>query len=130
MKRMIFMLILLVLTITGCVLEGRYVNNSFVYLEQRLEKVTQQLQKNKEEINTEENIQMLKDLHAEWYEKKKVLKLFVWHTNLKDVEVGLSRIQSYTVENDYTEAYTEIQNLIDFSKHYRQDFALNWQNIL
>lgn len=80
-------------------------------------------------MNTEENIKLLKELHAEWTEKKKVLKIFVWHTNLKDVEVGLSRIQSYTAENDFTEAYTEIQNLIDFSKHFRQDYELNLQNI-
>ena len=129
MKRMIFICILFIVTIIGCILEGRYVCKTFLYLEDRLYYIKQQLQKNTENMNTEENIKLLKELHAEWTEKKKVLKIFVWHTNLKDVEVGLSRIQSYTAENDFTEAYTEIQNLIDFSKHFRQDYELNLQNI-
>ena len=75
-------------------------------------------------------MQSLKTIHKNWQKRTKILKFFVWHTGFKDVEIGLSRITSYTEENDYTEAYTELNNLIDYCIHYCEDYKFNLQNII
>lgn len=83
----------------------------------------------KENIDTEENVFFVKDLHEKWHKKTNVLKALIWHTGIKDIEIGLSRIETYTSENDYTEALAELDSLIDYVGHYASDFRLTFSNL-
>ena len=130
MKKLIAVVTLFIFIIAFGVFESAYISHTFTFLENQLKIVSAMLEKDDENIDTEENITHLKDLHTEWQKKTKVLKFFVWHTGIKDVEVGLSRITSYTEENNYTEAYVELNNLIDYSKHYKEDYRFSIQNIV
>lgn len=129
-KKWIVISILFVLLIVSCGLEYKYVNNSFMYLHKELEEFMPYLDKDKENIDTEENVKYVEDLHDNWHKKVKVLKGLIWHTGIKDIEVGLSRIKSYTEENNYTEALTELQALIDYVQHYSDDFTISIENLL
>lgn len=128
-KKWIFMVLLTIVLVVGCVLESFYVNKSFDWLINSLETVQIQLTENKDKIDTDELIEKVYDLHNEWHKKVKLLKCLIWHTNIKDVEVGLARISVYVEENNYTEAYAEIASLIDFSAHYLDDFRISTENI-
>lgn len=128
-KKWIFMIILLVILIFGCIGESIYVNKSFDWLINSLETIQIELTENKEKIDTEEFIGSIYKLHNSWHEKVKVLKCLIWHTNIKDVEIGLARISVYIEENNYTEAYAEIAALIDFTAHYLDDFRISAENI-
>lgn len=129
-KKLICIIIFLSLVLTAGFFESHYITSSFNELEERLNKIQYELSLTPDQIDTEENILALKTLHKDWQCHTKVLKFFVWHTGIKDVEVGLSRITSYTEENDYTEAYTELKNLIDYSNHYSEDYKFSFQNII
>lgn len=128
-KKWVIMISLSIVLVVGCILETTYVNSSFDWLINSLETIQIELTENKEKIDTEEFIEEIYNLHNRWHEKVNVLKCLIWHTNIKDVEIGLARISVYIEENDYTEAYAEIASLIDFSAHYLDDFRISSDNI-
>ena len=123
------MILLSIVLVIGCTLESFYVNKSFDWLINSLETIQIELRENKEKVDTEKFIGDIYDLHNKWHKKVKVLKCLIWHTNIKDVEIGLARISVYIEENNYTEAYAEIAALIDFTAHYLDDFRVSLENI-
>ena len=129
-KKTITIICFFITIIVAGYFESKFVINSFDGLVQELCTIKEELAINKEQIDSESNIQTLKNIHKNWQKSTKILKFFVWHTGFKDVEIGLSRITSYTEENDYTEAYTELNNLIDYCIHYCEDYKFNLQNII
>lgn len=129
MKKWIFVLSLMAVLTVSCVLEYRFVNNSFEYLHSKLLEYKQMIGQNKEQIDTEENIVYVQALHEDWHKKSNILKALIWHTGIKDIEIGLSRIETYTSENNYTEALAELDSLIDYVMHYSSDFKLTLENL-
>lgn len=128
-KKWIIMISLSAILVFGCIFESNYVNRSFDWLINSLETIQIELTENKDKIDTEKLIDDTYNLHNEWHKKVKLLKCLIWHTNIKDVEIGLARISVYVEENNYTEAYAEIASLIDFSAHYLDDFRISSENI-
>ncbi len=129
-KKWITIAVIFILLIVGCGLEYNYVNGAFDDLGKKLLAFEPMLSQDEEHIDTETNINYMEDLHTYWHKKVKILKALIWHTGIKDIEVGLSRIKSYTEENDYTEALTELQALIDYVNHYSEDFSISFENLL
>lgn len=123
------MIVLSIILVFSCIFESTYVNRSFDWLINSLETIQIELAESKDKIDTEKFIDDTYNLHNEWHKKVKLLKCLIWHTNIKDVEVGLARISVYVEENNYTEAYAEIASLIDFSAHYLDDFRISSENI-
>lgn len=128
-RKWIVILSLIALLTVGCVLEYRFVNHSFEYLHDNLQAYKQMLDNDKEHIDSEYNVEYVQKLHDNWHNKSDILKALIWHTGIKDIEVGLSRIETYTAENDYTEALAELDSLIDYVAHYSSDFKLTFENL-
>jgi len=130
-KKWIVMIIIIIVLAVSCVLESNYVNSSFLFLENNLNEYRLKIENTAEEnLNNDENIKFISELHDEWHDKLKGLKCLIWHSGVKEVEVGLSRIQTYTKENDKTETLVEIKALMDFLDHYSEDFTIAVENIL
>ena len=129
-KKIIAIICFIAIIITMGIFESNYIITSFDTLSSELVVIEQSLAKTPDAIDTEENISTLKNLHQRWQNRTKVLKFFVWHTGIKDVEVGISRITSYTERNNYEEAYTELNNLIDYCNHYSEDYRFSIQNVI
>ena len=129
-KRLITIIVLIALVFGAGYFESRYIISSFDELIGELNEVKTTLSLTPDKIDSSENIGKLVKIHEDWQEHTAILKFFVWHTGIKDVEVGLSRITSYTEENNFTEAYVELNNLIDYCKHYSKDYRFNIQNII
>ena len=128
-KRWIIMISLSAILIVGCIIETKYVNDSFDWLINSLETLQIEITESKDKIDTKEIIDRAYGIHENWHEKVNLLKCLIWHTGIKDVEIGLARIAVYIKENDYTEAYAEIASLIDYSAHYLDDFEISVDNI-
>ena len=128
-KHWIVMVVLAVILAAGCVVESIYVNKSFDWLIGSLESLQVELSECKDDIDKDEFKTQAESIHKEWHKRVKILKCIIWHTGIKDVWVGLARISTYIDENDYTEAYAEIQSLIDYAKHYSDDFSVSLENI-
>lgn len=129
-KKWIVIITILVLLLGACVVEYIFVNKSFDYLHDKLQIYQTYLDKDKENINTAENVEFIENLHKKWHVRVNGLKAVIWHTGIKDIEIGLSRIKTYTKENDYTEASTELNALIDYVQHYKDDFTISIENLL
>lgn len=129
-KKWIVMSVIILCIVGLCVGENLYIQDSFTFLKENLVQIQENLSVDTENINTQENILALENLHTEWRKRAKVLKTLVWHTGMKEVEINLSRILTYTKQNDYKEAEVELNALLDFSDHYMNDFTINLENIL
>lgn len=128
-RRWIIVLILSTMLIVGCVLEHNYVHGSFNWLINSLESLQIEITENKDKIDSETTVAKTYKIHNDWHKRVKILKCLIWHTGIKDVEIGLARIAVYVEENDYTEAYAEIASLIDYNQHYLEDFSISSENI-
>lgn len=128
-KKWITMIILSIILVAGCILESIYINKSFNWLINSLETLQIDLMENKEKCDTEELIYSANQVHIKWSEKTKVLKCLIWHSGVKDVEIGLARAIVYIEENDYKEAYAEVASLIDYCAHYLDDFCISPENV-
>lgn len=128
-RKWIVILSFMILLGVGCVLEYRFVNNSFVTLQDDLVSFKQKIESDREHIDTEENVLFVQNVHEKWHKKSKVLKALIWHTGIKDIEVGLSRIETYASENDFTETLAELDSLLDYVSHYASDFKLALENL-
>ena len=129
-KKWIVMSVIILCIVGLCVGENLYIQDSFTFLRENLVQIQESLSVDTKNINTQENILALENLHTEWRKRAKVLKTLVWHTGMKEVEINLSRILTYTEQNDYKEAVVELNALLDFSDHYMNDFTINLENIL
>lgn len=129
-KKWIIISIIFAALVTGCALEYNYVNKSFASLREELIVYKQMLEKDEEVTSKPENIEFIEKLHSKWHKKVEGLKALIWHTGLKEVENGISRVKTYSQEDDYTEAMTELNALIDYVEHYKSDFTLSLENLL
>ena len=129
-KKWIIIVSLSAILIVGCYFEYKFVNNSFNFLHEKLEDYKPMIDKDMENIDKEENILYIEELHQMWQKKMKGLKSLIWHSGIKDIEIGLAKIQVYTKENDYTETLAELEALIDYVQHYKEDFTISIENLL
>ncbi len=129
-KKWIVMILLGIVLVVGCIFESRFVNESFSSLINSLETLQIELTENKDHIDTDELIAESYSIHENWHKKITGLKCVIWHSWIKDVELGLARISVYVSENDYTEAFAETASLIDYLAHYVDDFQISIENIL
>ncbi len=123
------MILISFVLVAGCVIETTYVNKSFNWLINSLETLQIEIKENKENIDSDKIKLQAHGIHETWHKKVKILRCVIWHTGIKDVEIGLARISVYIEENDYTEAYAEIASLIDYAAHYLDDFEISAENI-
>ena len=129
LKKWIIILSIIAGLVVGCYFESKFVNKTFDNLSYSLETYQTMLTATEENINTKENTDYLENLHKKFHNEEKALKALIWHTGLKDIEVSISRIMTYTEENDFTEAMAETNALLDYCRHYSQDFKLTVENI-
>ena len=128
-KKWIVMLLISFILIAGCIVETNYVHSSFSWLINSLESLQIEITQTKDEIDKEDYVKYAYEIEEKWHKKVKVLKCLIWHSAIKDVEIGIARIGVYIKENDYTEASAEIGQLIDYLAHYLDDFSLSIENI-
>ncbi len=128
-KKWIIMIVLSIVLVVGCFFESNYIHKSFNWLINSLETLQIEITENKENIDSEELVKMTYQIHDDWHKRIGVLKCLIWHTGIKDVEVGLAKISVYVEENEYTDAFSEIASLIDYLAHYLDDFRISAENI-
>ena len=129
-KKWIIIMFIILLLVAGCIVETTYVEGSFHSFEKRLNQAKVMLKEDDGAIDNEENISFLKDLENDWDKNILGLKSVIWHTGLKEIEIGLSRVITYTEENNFTEAMTELNAILDYLDSYTSDFHLSIENLL
>lgn len=129
-RKWVVVLIIIALLVGGCILEGVFVDSSFKKFHQKLETAKVMLTEDDGAIDNQENINFLKDIENNWDKQIKGLKSVIWHTGLKEIEIGLSRVITYTEENNFTEAMTELNAILDYLDTYADEFKFSLENLL
>ena len=129
-KRWIIMIVIFVALVVGGIIETTYTQNTFKWLVNSLEAYEIELIENKAKVDEQKLIEKIYNIDNEWNKRVKGLKCLVWHSGVKDIEVGLARVAVYVEENNFTEAYAETAALIDYSVHCLDDFMITIENIL
>ena len=129
-KKWIVIISIMLLLITGCIIENTYISSSFDKFHKKLETAKTMLEEDDGAIDNEENIKFLRSIETEWDKNIMGLKSVIWHTGLKEIEIGLSRVITYTEENNFTEAMTELNAILDYLDTYSREFGLSLENLL
>ena len=129
-RKWVVVSIIMALLIAGCIMEGVYIDGTFKRFHQKLETAKVMLTEDDGAIDNQENINFLKDIENDWDKQIKGLKSVIWHTGLKEIEIGLSRVVTYTEENNFTEAMTELNAILDYLDTYEGEFRFSIENIL
>ena len=129
-RKWIVIVCIAVLLVVGGVCETKYTQKSLCWLIESVEALEVDMKNSKDNIDEQVLIKQAKMIDSEWDNRLDKLKCLVWHSSVKDIETGLARIIVYMEENDFTEAYAESEALIDYAKHYLDDFKITLPNIL
>ena len=129
-KKWIVIVSIMLLLVAGCIVENTYISGSFNRFHKKLETAKTMLEEDDGAIDNEENINFLKYIETDWDKNIMGLKSVIWHTGLKEIEIGLSRVITYTEENNFTEAMTELNAILDYLDTYSKEFGLSLENLL
>ena len=129
-KKWIVIVSIMLLLVAGCIVENTYIRGSFDKFHKKLETAKTMLEEDDGAIDNEENINFLKSIETDWDKNIMGLKSVIWHTGLKEIEIGLSRVITYTEENNFTEAMTELNAILDYLDTYSREFGLSLENLL
>ena len=129
-KKWIVIISIMLLLIAGCIVENTYINDSFDRFHKKLETAKTMLEEDDGAIDNDENINFLKSIETDWDKNIIGLKSVIWHTGLKEIEIGLSRVITYTEENNFTEAMTELNAILDYLDTYSREFSFSLENLL
>ena len=129
-KKWIVIISIILLLIAGCIFESTYISGAFKNFENRLIQAKSMLIEDDGAIDNSENIKFLQDIEDDFEKEIKGLKDLIWHTGLKEIVIGLSRVITYTEENNFTEAMTELNAVLDYLDTYVDDFVLSIENLL
>ena len=129
-KKWIVVLCIIAVLVAACILEDAYIDKTFNNFEKSLQIAKNMLTEDDGSIDNQENIDYLNKVENDWDRNVKVLKGLIWHTGLKEIEIGFSRVITYTEENNFTEAMTELNAVLDYLDAYQDEFIFSLENLL
>ncbi len=125
MKRVVFAVIVLVLIITGGVLENYYINRTFDKLDEDLKDLEQSIT-----MQSDDALIKLKDL-SQWWEKRRMyIELFAYSPDVRAFSVALGETEGSLRCGDYQNALSKCHSLIVMGKNIRQLLDFNAEDII
>lgn len=125
MKRVVFAVIVLVLIITGGVLENYYINRTFDKLDDDLKDLEQSIT-----MQSNDALIKLQDL-SQWWEKRRMyIELFAYSPDVRAFSVALGETEGSLRCGDYQNALSKCHSLIVMGKNIRQLLDFNAEDII
>jgi len=125
MKRVVFAVIVLVLIITGGVLENYYINRTFDKLDEDLKDLEQSIT-----MQSDDALIKLQDL-SQWWEKRRMyIELFAYSPDVRAFSVALGETEGSLECGDYQNALSKCHSLIVMGKNIRQLLDFNAEDII
>ncbi len=127
-KKLISVIIILVilfgLAITEIILVGNFINE----LDEEVSELIVEYEENKD--NVINVLPHLEELKFKWDKAEHHLCLMFNHKDMTSITDCLSRVLSYTTQNNYEEGYVELHLLKEYSEKNPHIMGCNWNNIL
>lgn len=122
-------IIAVVLILTGAVVwEQITINN---YLDEVHTKTYEliELSSGKENIQTDEIKEKVKDLRETWIHHEEVLCIFANHKDMRDLCIEVQKLEGNIEVNQYEDFTASLKVIYHLSEDYHKIMGTNWQNI-
>ena len=122
-KSIISMIIVSLLLTTGAIWESIFINNQFDDLHNALQIVYEKVDQH---TATTDDIYSLQKM---WLDKKKSLHTVVPHNDIKEVDLWISETVTLVRDQEWSDAISKIEVLIELSEQIPKTFTLSPSNI-
>lgn len=123
-KSIVSVLVVFAILICGAVYETDFVQRQFnefsVVLEQLYLKTNNHTATEDDVLSAQKN----------WLEKKKYLHVFIPHNEIKEMDLWISEAIILVRDEEWTDAVSKIEVLIDLTEQIPKTFRLSFENVL
>jgi hypothetical protein len=123
-KSIITLLIALSLLIGGAFYEQHLVKRDFELFEEILTELYEKIEK--QECNKDDALSVQKW----WIKKKESLHIYIPHNDIKEIDYWLAECVSLVYTNDYNDALSKVEVLLEICEHIPDTYNLKIENIL
>lgn len=125
MKKVVLALIILVIIITGGILEDHYIHNTFGTLNDSLEEIEKLI-----EYEDETALNKLVELSSWWEQKRMYMELFAFSPDVRAFSVALAETEGSLRCGDYQNALSKCLSLITMSNNIEKLLDFNIEDIV
>ena len=122
-KSLISIAVVTCLLVVGSLYEINHVNKQFNDFNQVL---TVLYDKIEDQTATTDDVYAVQD---NWLNKKKMLHVFIPHTEIKEVDLWLSETVRLVHDKEWTDALSKVEVLIELSEQIPKTFSLKIENV-
>ena len=123
-KSIISMLCVALLFVVGAIYETDFVHRQFEELHGVL---TVLYEKVDEQTATQDDVYAVQ---KNWLEKKKYLHAFIPHNEIKEVDLWLAESATLVRDQEWSDALSKIEVLIELAEQIPKTFKASWENVL
>ena len=123
-KSIISMLCVALLFVVGAIYETDFVHRQFEELHGVL---TVLYEKVDEQTATQDDVYAVQ---KNWLEKKKYLHAFIPHNEIKEVDLWLAESATLVRDQEWSDAISKIEVLIELAEQIPKTFKASWENVL
>ncbi len=125
MKRVFVAVIVLILIVTGGILENIYVTKTFGELEDKLKSLEQAVL-----AEDETSLEQLRDI-SDWWEKRRMyIELFAYSPDVRAFSVAMGEAEGSLECGDYQNATSKCRSLIIMADNIRRLLDFNAEDII
>lgn len=128
MKRILIIILITIILLTGIIWEQIYINDSLNGLKNRTTNVYELITTN-QTINTENIIDHVEELDEFWKDRENWLCLVINHKDMEKVGEQITKLTSLTRQNSKEDAEYEVELLKYYVEGYEHIMNLTFQNI-
>lgn len=123
-RSIISMLCVAVLLVVGAIFENRFINTQFDDFHNVLEVLYEKID---DKEATQDDVYAVQE---NWLNKKKNLHAFIPHTEIKEVDLWLAETVTLVRDEEWTDAISKVEVLIELSEQIPKTFRLAFENVL
>ena len=125
MKKVVLAIVILIIIVTGGILEDFYIHKTFSALDEKLTSLENSI------INQSEDCLAKTNEIFEWWEKKRMyMELFAYSPDVRSFSVALAETQGSLECEDYQNALSKCRSLIVMADNIKRLLDFNAQDII
>ena len=125
MKKVVLAIVILIIIVTGGILEDFYIHKTFSALEEKLTSLENSI------INQSEDCLAKTNEIFEWWEKKRMyMELFAYSPDVRSFSVALAETQGSLECEDYQNALSKCRSLIVMADNIKRLLDFNAEDII
>ncbi len=117
-------LVVFCLLVIGAIYESSFTTRQFGEFNEVLGVLYEKIEK---EEATIDDVYAVQD---NWLNKKKSLHIFIPHNEIKEIDLWLSESATLVRDNEWKDAISKIEVLLELTEQIPKTFMISWENVL